>query len=748
MQLGPKIVTGTAFALALVLSAVIAGGAATLIEQASRKAVRIGLEAAGQSWVTVDADGVQVILSGEAPTEARRFRALTVAGTLVEASRIVDMTEVKTAEALAPPEFSLEILRNDDGISLIGLVPKETDRDALLGDLKRLARDAAVTDMLESADYPVPEGWDSALTFGTAVLKSLPRSKISISATRVAVTAITDSAAEKARIEADLKRRKPARLDLALDISAPRPVITPFTLRFLIDARGARFDACSADTNRARTRILAAARVAGITGTPNCTVGMGVPSPAWADAVVMGLDAMKQLGAGSITFSDADISLIAAETVPQDVYDRVVGELESNLPEVFSLKAVLTPKPVSAASGPPEFSATLTPHGQIQLRGRLSDDRQREAVESFARARFGDKSVYGATRLDPGLPAGWPVRVLAALEALDQMAQGRVVVQPDLVRLEGVSGDPQGSDTVARILTARLGEGARLDLSVRYDRRLDPVLGLPTGPECVADLNAALAVAKITFEPGSAVITAEAAGALDGLADIMKKCTDYPMQVGGHTDSQGREEMNLVLSQDRAQAVIAALEARRVLTGNLTAQGFGETTPIDDNGTEAGREANRRIEFALLGEPEAPVTPPSAGPDTPNSTEPVPPAQAEESVVAPEQPAPPDLLRPPARPATTPETPATAGPSAETPRPEAAPPPEAPTTGPVDATQDAPAATETAPAEALPARDPANPAPAPELAAPPPVLVPARTVEVAKPGPDTPRPTPRPTPQN
>jgi OOP family OmpA-OmpF porin len=58
--------------------------------------------------------------------------------------------------------------------------------------------------------------------------------------------------------------------------------------------------------------------------------------------------------------------------------------------------------------------------------------------------------------------------------------------------------------------------------------------------------------------------------------------------------------MNQELSQSRADSVLNELRARRVLTGSFTAKGYGETRPIQDNDTEAGREANRRIEFRLI----------------------------------------------------------------------------------------------------------------------------------------------------
>lgn len=596
-------VAPAAFALAAGLSLLSAVWAARAVESRSAAVVSAALDAAGSDWTSVATDGLLVTIAGTAPTEAARFRALSLAGAEVGAGRLVDAMTVAVVADLAPPEFKIEILRNDDGISLIGLVPEGPAHEALITDLAGLAGQGGVTDMMEAADYPVPPGWDRAVEFGISALESLPRSKISIAADRVAITAISDSAAEKARIETDLARRVPKGVRLLLDISAPRPVIAPFTLRFLIDAAGARFDACSAESEKSRDRILSAAAKAGVTRKTLCTIGLGVPTPDWSAAVAMGLAAMADLGAGSITFSDADISLIADESVAQADFDRVVGELESNLPAVFSLRAALTPKPdtSAAASAPPEFTATLSPEGRVELRGRIGDVLSREAVENFARARFGSAEVHAATRLDPTMPKGWPLDVLAAVEALGELHDGRVSVTPGLIVVAGTSDAPGAAATVARLLSDKLGDDRDYQLDIRYDEKLDPLLGLPTPEECVARINAELAGSKITFDPGSANIAASAADTLDAIAALMKDCTDVAMEIGGHTDAQGREEMNLALSQDRAAAVIAALMARRILTGNLVAKGYGETVPIADNDSEAGREANRRIEFRRIG---------------------------------------------------------------------------------------------------------------------------------------------------
>ncbi len=587
------------FAATGVLCLALSIWSANAIERFSKLGVRRALAEAGQDWVEVNADGLQLILSGTAPTEALRLRALSIAGGTVDSSRLRDAMQVADRDGLAAPEFKIEMLRNDDGLSLIGLAPTAMDRKGFVATLGGLTGEGQLVDMLEAADQPVPEGWEAAVGYATDALALLPRAKVTITPGRVAITAISDSPAQKREIEGKLKSAAPRGLAVALDISAPRPVIAPFTLRFLVDADGARFDACSADSEKARARILSAATEAGVTGQPACTIGLGVPTPDWAAAVAMGIGALKTLGQGSITFSDADVALIAGPDVAQADFDSVVGDLESNLPPVFSLKASQTAADQGVAAAV-EFTAVLDQDARVELTGRLRDTLTRDAIESYAQSRFGTKSVHAATRVDETMPAGWSNRVLVALAALSELTSGKVVVHENDLSIEGVSGSPDSSGTVARILSSRLGATGKYRINVRYDARLDPTAGLPSDQECVDRVNAILSGRKIAFEPGSAVIAPEAKDTIDKIAGVMKDCSDYPIEIGGHTDSQGREEMNLVLSEQRARAVIAALQSHRILTGNLTAVGYGETQPVMANDTEANREKNRRIEFRLL----------------------------------------------------------------------------------------------------------------------------------------------------
>ena len=610
MHLRKTVLTVAAVLVAAFLASLGAWWSALAIESRSAAAVTSRLLSEGITWASVESNGLQVRLNGIAPNEAARFRVVNMAGTVVQSSRVRDQLEVTAMRAIEAPRFSLEILRNDDGISLIGLVPGKVVDEALTEAIASITKGAQISDMLESADYPAPDTWDDALKFGLAALRILPRSKISISAEAVEITAISESADQKRELENDLKRLAPDDLRIKMDISAPRPVLTPFTLRFVIDESGARFDACSADTDRARNRILAAGIAAGVPANTSCTIGLGVPTPRWAEAAEAGIKAIAELGAGTITFSDADVSLLGAVETSQSDFDRVTGDLQAQLPPVFSLDATLPPKPTASSTGPAEFTAVLSEEGKVQLRGRLSDDMLRAAADSYAKSQFGADRVYTATRLDEDLPDGWPVRVLAGLESLAVLHHGSLTVRADTVEVAGVTGKPDGRARISQILSDKLGQGKTFRVNVSYDQKFDPLAALPSPQECAADLNAIMKRKKITFAPGSAEIETSASKIIDALAEVLGNCPPLEMEISGHTDSQGSDSGNRALSQARAEAVLTALQGRRLQVASFTAKGYGEDTPVADNATEDGREANRRIEFKLLSAPEK-IAPPS-----------------------------------------------------------------------------------------------------------------------------------------
>jgi hypothetical protein len=110
-----------------------------------------------------------------------------------------------------PPRFSLDMLRNGDGIQIIGLVPAQWRRRSRRSAIEAIADGAEVTDMVETADYPPPDTWISALGYGLRALRELPRSKVTVYADRVEVEAISDSAEQQAELAGGLQMRTAGR---------------------------------------------------------------------------------------------------------------------------------------------------------------------------------------------------------------------------------------------------------------------------------------------------------------------------------------------------------------------------------------------------------------------------------------------------------------------------------------------------------------------------------------------------------
>ena len=601
MRLSALVIRLGAFCLAAIVCALAARVVVATVETRSVEAVDVALEENGHQFATVLGDGLQVILEGEAPSEAMRFRAISTAGSMVDASRVIDNMTITDSAGIQAPEFSMEILRNDSGISIIGLIPASSDRDDLTETLTDMAGEgSSFADFLETADYEVPLGWEPAVEFGLRALRQLPRSKISIRAGRVSVEAISDSPEQKAQLETSLRRSSPDGLLITLNISAPRPVVSPFVTRFIVDENGARFDSCVADTLAAERLIVATAQTVGVEGRVGCTVALGAPTTRWADAVTMSMSALSELGGGTVTISDADVTLVAKAGAVQGNFDRIAGELENSLPEVFALEAILPAAPTEGENGPPQFIATLSPEGLVQLRGRVSNDLLNSTAENFASAKFGSAEISMAARVVDGLPNSWSIRVLAGIEALSKLSNGSVTVEPGNIVVRGNSGIPDAGGEITRLLIEKLGETEEFEVSVTYVEALDPIAALPSQEECLASIMAVTEARKITFEPSSATIAGEGAGILDDITEILQRCADLRIEIAGYTDSQGSEDGNQRLSQQRADAVLDGLRVRRVPVASFRSVGYGEADPIADNETAEGREANRRIEFSLI----------------------------------------------------------------------------------------------------------------------------------------------------
>jgi outer membrane protein OmpA-like peptidoglycan-associated protein len=111
-----------------------------------------------------------------------------------------------------------------------------------------------------------------------------------------------------------------------------------------------------------------------------------------------------------------------------------------------------------------------------------------------------------------------------------------------------------------------------------------------------------ITMADVLFDTGKYDVRQTTREALARLSGIVLAHPGLKLEVEGHTDSTGGDELNQTLSEQRADAVRAYLIQQGLSTDSITAKGFGKTLPVADNSTPAGRQKNRRVELIVSGE--------------------------------------------------------------------------------------------------------------------------------------------------
>lgn len=109
----------------------------------------------------------------------------------------------------------------------------------------------------------------------------------------------------------------------------------------------------------------------------------------------------------------------------------------------------------------------------------------------------------------------------------------------------------------------------------------------------------AFAARSILFESSKSIIRPKSYSMLDEIVTILNEYSDYSLRMMGHTDNSGNSEANLILSQQRVDAVRQYLISKGIADSRLEAIGFGAQRPITTNETPAGRTENRRVEMEL-----------------------------------------------------------------------------------------------------------------------------------------------------
>lgn len=131
------------------------------------------------------------------------------------------------------------------------------------------------------------------------------------------------------------------------------------------------------------------------------------------------------------------------------------------------------------------------------------------------------------------------------------------------------------------------------DQAARLQAEVDQLKATPTPRGLVLTLG------DVLFDTGKAQLNPGAARKLDQLAEFLTEHPERKVQIDGFTDSVGTDSYNQTLSQQRADAVKAALMSRNIDPSRIGTQGYGKGFPVADNTDSGGRQLNRRVEVVI-----------------------------------------------------------------------------------------------------------------------------------------------------
>ena len=115
------------------------------------------------------------------------------------------------------------------------------------------------------------------------------------------------------------------------------------------------------------------------------------------------------------------------------------------------------------------------------------------------------------------------------------------------------------------------------------------------------ELNASITFRNIQFSTNAYQLPAAAFIELEKLVQVLTENPSLKVEISGHTDNVGKAEDNVILSTNRAKAIVDYLVSKKIDAGRLTYRGYGSAKPVADNATEQGRALNRRTAFTIIG---------------------------------------------------------------------------------------------------------------------------------------------------
>ncbi len=194
------------------------------------------------------------------------------------------------------------------------------------------------------------------------------------------------------------------------------------------------------------------------------------------------------------------------------------------------------------------------------------------------------------------------VLLLASCKSMNKATKGAIVGTAGGAAAGAAIGKAAGNTAAGAIIGAAVGGSAGFLIGRYMDKQAAELRKDLEG----AEIERVGEGIKITFRQGiqfavnSAELTAASKTNLQDLAKTLNKYEDTNILIEGHTDSTGKHDHNVRLSERRANAVSNYLKTLGITGVRLTTVGYGPDQPVSDNSTVDGRQQNRRVEVAIF----------------------------------------------------------------------------------------------------------------------------------------------------
>ncbi len=165
-----------------------------------------------------------------------------------------------------------------------------------------------------------------------------------------------------------------------------------------------------------------------------------------------------------------------------------------------------------------------------------------------------------------------------------------------------IIGKKAGNTAVGAILGGAIGGTAGAIIGRKMDRQAEEIKKSVPNAEVIREGEGIIVKfdSGILFDVNKYALKTEARTNIENLATSLKNNPETTVLVVGHTDSSGSDEYNRRLSEQRAESVKSYALLQGISSSRLTTEGRGESEPIADNSTEAGKAQNRRVEIVIV----------------------------------------------------------------------------------------------------------------------------------------------------